>query len=90
MQHCVHCYVSGKVQGVWYRGSAQKMAQELNLTGSARNLDDGRVEVLACGERRAIESFKQWLWQGPQLAQVNDVVCEEINLQVLPQHFTTE
>jgi acylphosphatase len=90
MNTCIHCVVSGRVQGVWYRGSTQRQAEQLGLTGYARNLADGRVEVLACGERKAVEVLQKWLWQGPPAAQVSDVACKEIELsEPLPATFTT-
>ncbi len=90
MTICLHCYVSGRVQGVWYRGSTRRQAEQLGLSGYARNLDDGRVEVLACGEQDAVEALQQWLWQGPPAASVTDVVCREVALpQSLPKTFTT-
>ncbi len=90
MTICLHCYVSGRVQGVWYRGSTRRQAEQLGLSGYARNLDDGRVEVLACGEQDAVEALQQWLWQGPPAASVTDVVCREVALpQPLPKTFTT-
>jgi acylphosphatase len=88
MIRCMKCWVSGKVQGVWYRGNTQNQAQMLDITGYAHNLPDGRVEVLACGEAEAVEALKQWLWQGPTMAQVNDVQCEEIQLESPPTEFS--
>jgi acylphosphatase len=81
-QICIHCYVSGKVQGVWFRASAKKQADQLGITGWARNLPDGRVEVLACGEKNNIATMHAWLKQGPQLAQVTEVSYEELPWQV--------
>ncbi len=78
---CVHYFVSGKVQGVWFRAGTQDKANELGLTGWARNLPDGRVEVVACGERDKIRDLHEWLKQGPELANVSDVVSEEIAWQ---------
>jgi acylphosphatase len=52
---CLSCLVSGRVQGVWYRDSTQRQAQALGISGYARNLPDGRVEVLACGETAALQ-----------------------------------
>jgi len=78
---CVHFFVSGKVQGVWFRMSTQDKAKELGLTGWARNLPDGRVEVIACGERDKITELHEWLKQGPELAKVSEVVSEEIAWQ---------
>ncbi len=69
--------ISGKVQGVWFRATTQEKANELGLTGWARNLTDGRVEVLACGELSKINELHEWLKQGPELAKVLEVVREE-------------
>ena len=82
------CYVSGIVQGVWYRGSTQQQAQQLSVAGYARNLADGRVEVLACGEQQAVESLKQWCWDGPRMAQVTGVQCHEVQVDPEPQSFS--
>ncbi len=73
MQVCVRCYVSGRVQGVGYRFYTHSKAMQLGLTGYARNLDDGRVEVLACGEEQAVSELRQWLQRGPRWARVTDV-----------------
>ena len=78
---CVNCFVSGKVQGVWFRAATQDKAKELGLTGWARNLPDGRVEVIACGERSKVSELQEWLKQGPELAKVTDVIIEEIAWQ---------
>lgn len=75
MSRCVVCQVFGKVQGVWFRAGAQQEAQRLGLDGYARNLSDGTVEVLACGDKEAIAELKEWLWQGPPLAEVTDILC---------------
>jgi acylphosphatase len=75
---CLHCYVSGRVQGVFYRSTAQKKAKELNLTGWTHNLSDGRVEVLICGEKDAVETMREWLWDGPSAADVTEVDATEI------------
>lgn len=72
---CLRCHVAGRVQGVWYRGSTQRQALALGITGYARNLPDGRVEVLACGEAAALQQLRDWLWQGPPAAEVTDVQC---------------
>jgi len=63
---------------VWYRSSAQTKAQELNLTGWAKNLPDDRVEIMACGEADHVKKFVKWLWQGPMLASVTDVDGEQV------------
>lgn len=74
----IHCFISGKVQGVWFRANTKKRADELSLTGWVRNLADGRVEVFATGPKDKIEAFKSWLCRGPDLAQVDSCSTEEV------------
>ena len=74
------CYVSGRVQGVFYRASTRQRAQELGCRGYARTLADGRVEVLAVGEPTAVHALIEWLRQGPPAAHVTDVYCTELAL----------
>jgi acylphosphatase len=62
--------VSGRVQGVSFRAATREQAQSLGLRGLARNLDDGRVEVIVQGEAAAIEALALWLQRGPPAAQV--------------------
>lgn len=76
-RRCLRCCVNGRVQGVFFRASARRQALRLGLTGYARNLPDGGVEVLACGEHGALESLEIWLRQGPPDARVESVECEE-------------
>ena len=71
-------YVSGRVQGVGYRSFAQRAARELSLRGWARNLEDGRVEVVAMGGLRQLESLEGELRVGPPYAEVRRVEVEEI------------
>ncbi|UTA53961.1 acylphosphatase [Lysobacter soli] len=65
--------VSGKVQGVFFRASARDRAQALGLRGFAKNLPDGRVEVLAAGDGAAIDELAAWLREGPPMARVDDL-----------------
>jgi acylphosphatase len=67
---CKICWVSGRVQGVYYRGAAAGRARELGVRGYARNLPDGRVEVLAYGEEAAVQAFVEWLWIGSSASRV--------------------
>lgn len=67
------CFITGRVQGVFYRASTRQQALELGCRGYARNLDDGRVEVLAVGNAVAVEALIAWLRQGPPAAQVSGV-----------------
>jgi acylphosphatase len=66
-------FVKGRVQGVWFRASTREQARTLGVRGYARNLDDGRVEVLAAGDGAAIDALAQWLRQGPPNARVDAV-----------------
>jgi len=84
----VRCLVSGKVQGVWFRGSTQAQAVALGITGHARNLPDGCVEVLACGSDTALTQLKAWLWQGSPNARVDGVECAATDATP-PKGFTT-
>jgi acylphosphatase len=70
---CKRCWVSGRVQGVFYRASTAERARALGLTGYAKNLSDGRVEVLACGAEPGVRQLCEWLWQGPPAAKVTGV-----------------
>ena len=65
--------VGGRVQGVYYRASTRTQALALGLDGSAINLADGRVEVIAAGPVQALDALEQWLRQGPPAARVDGV-----------------
>ena len=65
--------ISGKVQGVFFRASTREQAQRLGLCGHARNLPDGRVEVLAIGADDALGQLERWLQHGPPSARVDQV-----------------
>ena len=82
--------VIGRVQGVWFRGATAQRARSLGVSGHARNLDDGSVEVLAAGPAGAVAALIEWLWQGPPAAQVTDLRVDEPEPGTpLPQGFTT-
>ena len=89
MSTCIRCYVSGRVQGVFYRASTQEIASKLGITGYARNLPDKRVEVLACGEEAALSELAAWLWQGPRYAEVSAVECSDCTVDQIPSSFST-
>jgi acylphosphatase len=66
-------FVRGSVQGVGFRYFVERVATELNLTGYARNLDDGRVEVYAVGTAEQLSELAARLWEGPRWADVRGV-----------------
>ena len=69
----IRAIVFGKVQGVFYRATAQEKATALGLNGFVRNLPDGSVEVVAAGENEAVEALLTWCHHGPPHARVERV-----------------
>ena len=72
-------FVSGRVQGVFYRATAVRKATSLALQGYARNLSDGRVEVLAIGPEAAVAEFIDWLWEGSAASKVTGVDSSDVD-----------
>ncbi len=79
MKKRVHVWVSGRVQGVFFRAGARDVARRHGLTGFARNLPDGRVEVVAEGEEEDLRALVEYCRRGPPAARVDavEVVWEE-------------
>jgi acylphosphatase len=73
MKERAHILISGWVQGVFFRDQTQKWATSLQLTGWVRNLKDGKVEVVAEGDKEKINDLISNLEQGPSLARVDNV-----------------
>jgi acylphosphatase len=76
---CRRSFVSGRVQGVFYRATCVRQAASFGVTGYARNLNDGRVEVLACGEAAAVEQYVAWLWEGSPSSKVTGVDTSDVD-----------
>ncbi len=70
---CSHYIVEGRVQGVFFRASTRDLAQKTGLRGWVRNLADGRVEAVACGNEAQLDTFELWLKRGPDMAEVQQV-----------------
>ena len=85
---CVRFIVRGRVQGVFFRASTREQALKFGITGHARNLADGNVEVVACGASDALDELQKWLHRGPPSARVESVSREELPEQKL-QGFAT-
>lgn len=83
----VRAYVSGRVQGVYFRQSCRQAARGLHLHGWVRNAPDGRVEVFAQGPSTAVESLVEWMWLGPPNARVTGVESEVAALDPTLQDF---
>ncbi len=73
MTDCLKIIVKGRVQGVYFRAYTQKQAGKLKITGYAKNLSNGDVEIVACGEKKRIEELVAWCHKGPMLAKVTCV-----------------
>ena len=87
---CKRAWVQGSVQGVGFRYTTQHEAKARGLQGYARNLGDGSVEVLACGEEKEVEALIAWLKAGgPRSARVDKVLEEPYHGEDCPEGFTT-
>jgi acylphosphatase len=84
----VRCIVTGHVQGVFYRARTADKANELGLSGWARNLNDGSVEIVAAGDSQAIADLAAWLWEGAPAARVDSVTVVESDETVPPGFHT--
>ncbi|WP_425480919.1 acylphosphatase [Pseudolysobacter antarcticus] len=74
---CARFCIHGRVQGVFFRASTRTQALQLGLTGYAKNLADGSVEVIACGDATAVDALHRWLHDGPPSTRVDRVECAE-------------
>ncbi len=79
----VHVFISGKVQGVFFRSSTKDKAEELGICGWVRNLADGRVEAVFEGEEGSVKRMVEWCRKGPEYARVDDV-------EVMSENYTRE
>jgi acylphosphatase len=73
---CAHVFVTGYVQGVFFRHTAAQKARTLGVTGWVKNLPDGRVEVVAEGEQSEVQKLVDWCHSGPPHATVEKVEVE--------------
>jgi acylphosphatase len=71
-----HVFVSGRVQGVYYRATTRERAREEGVDGWVKNLDDGRVEAVFEGDRSAVEAMVEWCHTGSPSARVEGVEAE--------------
>ncbi len=78
MKISIKVSVSGRVQGVFYRDSTRRKANEFSVTGWVKNLEDGRVEALLSGEKKNVETLLDWMKIGPPAAKVTQVTVENI------------
>ncbi len=83
-----HVFISGKVQGVFFRKNTKRKANELNIKGWVKNLPDGRVEVVAQGVPVTIKKFLEYLHKGPYGARVDDVKIKEEETEKKYEEFS--
>lgn len=76
---CRRFLISGRVQGVFFRASTREVAVAAGLVGWARNLADGKVEVVARGEADQLDRLHRWLQHGPPMAQVTEILVEDLD-----------
>tara|TARA_B100001750_G_scaffold93590_1_gene73819 strand:+ start:192 stop:470 length:279 start_codon:yes stop_codon:yes gene_type:complete len=76
----IHIFVTGRVQGVFFRQSTKVVAIKNNVNGWVRNLDDGRVEIVGEGEESNINSFIDWCKTGPANSRVDEFELSEENI----------
>ena len=74
----MRCLVSGRVQGVWFRGATQARMRELGVRGWVRNLPDGRVEAVLEGDEPAVKQGVEFLHAGPRGARVTSVEVSDL------------
>jgi acylphosphatase len=77
--------VTGMVQGVGFRMNTRAEALRLGLSGTARNLADGTVEVIAQGPGADVDALVRWLHHGPRYAEVASVDVEAVAVERSPQ-----
>jgi acylphosphatase len=75
----IHIIIKGKVQGVFYRDTAKKQADKLDLTGWIRNTEDGNVEAMVSGDNIELDQFVQWCKLGSERSRVEDVNFDTID-----------
>jgi acylphosphatase len=78
MTRKVKILVSGRVQGVYFRMFTHNKAKQYGVKGHARNLPDGRVEIIAEADKTSIDNFIKWCHKGPVTARVDDVEISEL------------
>jgi len=88
MKKSISILVSGRVQGVFFRYSARQAAEKWGLTGFARNLNDGRVEIIAEGEESGLKSLLTWANHGPPGAYVDRIENEWSSVKNVFSSFT--
>ena len=83
----IHVFVTGRVQGVFFRQSTRVMAIKNNVSGWVRNLDDGRVEIVAQGQEQDIDNLSNWCRTGPANSRVYEFELKEESIAEKFENF---
>jgi acylphosphatase len=75
----INLLIKGKVQGVYYRKTAQEKAKELHITGWVKYISGGRVEIMITGSEEATKKFIEWCKKGPEKAVVENVIVTPLS-----------
>lgn len=78
---CLQVSVSGRVQGVWFRRFTQQKAESYGVVGWVRNVSDGRVQAILCGDEKSVRQVESWMSQGPELSNVAEIISEQTEWQ---------
>jgi acylphosphatase len=73
----VHLLITGKVQGVFFRETARKVAEKLNIKGWIKNTPDEKVEAMITGDEQQVNDFIKWCKTGPDRAEVEEVIVSD-------------
>lgn len=79
----IHLFISGRVQGVFYRQNAKNKAEKLKINGWVKNLEDGRIEAVFEGEKEKVEEMVEWAKRGPIIARVD-------NIEIIKEEYQDE
>lgn len=73
----MHVFISGRVQGVWFRANTKQKAEQLSVTGWVKNTSDGRVEAIFEGEENNVKEMIEWCHRGPPQAKIDNVEIKD-------------
>jgi acylphosphatase len=79
--HTIKINIIGRVQGVFFRQSAQEEATKLSIKGTVKNCEDDSVEIIATGTKEQLDKLVEWCRLGPPRAEVTEVTTQELSLQ---------
>lgn len=85
MKKSIRLYITGTVQGIFYRAFVKENAEKLNLKGFVRNLEDGKVEIFLEGDNENVDKMIELCKQGPKHSQIKNVELKEEKFQDFKQ-----